>query len=90
MHELVHVERGPAPADPHLRAREEATVERETARRLIPLSALAEALSWSLHPAVVADELRVTEAVLTTRLRALHPAELHYLTRRLARVGRTP
>ena len=45
-HELVHAELGPFPR--WLTAREEAAVNAEAARRLIPLDALGEALAWSL------------------------------------------
>lgn len=52
-HELVHIERGPVPRDPWLAACEELAVEQETARRLIPLDRLVDALAWAhnLHEA---------------------------------------
>lgn len=43
-HELVHLERGPAP--PHLTAREELLVEEIAARRLVDLDDLADAIVW--------------------------------------------
>ena len=82
-HELEHVARGPVPAKPVLRAREEAAVEQAAARQLINLEALGEALAWATTPAEVADELWVDEALLLTRLQHLHPAEKAYLKRRL-------
>lgn len=86
-HELVHVERGPAPAGGWWQAREERTVDRVAARRLISLDALAEALAWSSDPHEVAEELWVDVPTLEARLAHLHPAERHALRRRLAHLG---
>lgn len=74
-HELVHVERGPVPADPWLAAREEAAVEAEAARRLIGIDALADALAWSSQPAEIADELWVDVQTLMVRVGGLSVAE---------------
>lgn len=81
-HELVHAERGPFPC--WATAREEAAVNAEAARRLIPLDALGEALAWSLHPTVAAEELDVDPPTLEALLRNLAEAELEVLHRRLA------
>ena len=81
-HELVHAERGPFPC--WATAREEAAVNAEAARRLIPLDALGEALAWSLHPTVAAEELDVDPPTLEALLRNLAEAELEALHRRLA------
>lgn len=86
-HEVEHIRRGPVPAEPVLAAREEAAVEQAVARRLITIRALGEALAWSQHPAVVADELWVDEDTLRVRLEHLHPAERAYLKRRLEHHG---
>lgn len=86
-HEVEHIRRGPVPAEPVLAAREESAVEQAVARRLIPIRALGEALAWSQHPSVVAEELWVDEDTLRVRLNHLHPAERAYLTRRLAHHG---
>ncbi len=83
-HELVHIERGPVPDDDWLAAREESTVEREVARRLIELQPLGEALAWSRHISEAADVLWVTEDVLRARLDCLQPSERIYLDARLA------
>jgi len=83
-HELVHLERGPVPADPVLAAREEAAVEQETAHRLIPLPRLADVLMAAHGEREAADELWVDVEVLRCRLAHLHPAERGYLRRRLA------
>lgn len=86
-HEVEHIRRGPVPVEPVLAAREEAAVEQAVARRLITIRALGEALAWSQHPAVVADELWVDEDTLRVRLEHLHPAERAYLKRRLEHHG---
>lgn len=82
-HEIVHIERGPVPADTRLVAREEMAVEQEVVRRLIPLEDLGEALAWARSKAEAADVLWVTEDVLQVRLDHLHPAERAHLKRRL-------
>lgn len=46
--------------------------------------ALLDALRWSRHPAVVADQLWVTPQVLADRMEHLHPAERHWLARGLS------
>jgi len=80
-HELVHAERGPFPC--WATVREEAAVNAEAARRLIPLDALGEALAWSLHPTVAAEELDVDPPTLEVLLRDLAAAEVEALRRRL-------
>ena len=82
-HELVHVERGPVPSEAVLRAREELAVEKESARRLISIRALGEAMAESTHLGHVAETLHVDPDTLTVRLRHLHPAERAYLKHRL-------
>lgn len=82
-HELVHIERGPVPTDPVLAAREEAAVEQETARRLIPLDRLVDALAWAHNIEEAADELWVDVETLRVRLDHLHPSEKHHLRERL-------
>lgn len=72
-HELIHLERGPAP--PGSEEREEAVVERETARRLIPLAALVSAIGWTDDSYELARELGVDQAAVETRLRHLEPHE---------------
>lgn len=78
-HEIVHAERGPFPR--WATAREEETVKREAARRLIPIRALADALAWSQLATEIADELSVDVETLQARLRGLHPAERAFLER---------
>lgn len=84
-HELVHIERGPVPRDPWLAAREELAVEQETARRLIPLDRLVDALVWAHDLYEAADELWVDVETLRVRLDHLHPAEKAVLKERLDR-----
>ncbi len=82
-HELEHVERGPMPSDPILAAREEESIERAVARRLVTIRALGDALAWAHTLDEAAEELWVDVATLEARLRSLHPAEHAYLNRRL-------
>ncbi|WP_157508849.1 hypothetical protein [Luteipulveratus halotolerans] len=72
MHELVHDERG-IPEVPS--AAEEAAVEREVARRLIPLNDLLRVARMCLPAEEAAEELWVTEDVLTCRLASLDGGE---------------
>ncbi|GAA2180977.1 hypothetical protein GCM10009785_14000 [Brooklawnia cerclae] len=82
-HETVHIERGPIPSDPVLVAREESAVEQETARRLIDVHDLGEALAWAHSLDEAADELWVDGDTLRVRLEHLDPVELDYLHHRL-------
>lgn len=75
-HELVHISMG---HDRCQTTAAEIVVRVETARKLISLTALAAALRWSRHPSEIADELWVTEEVLTDRLDYLTTAELSVL-----------
>lgn len=86
LHECLHAERGPANVGV-LYEREELRVRRETARLLLPdVRDVGEAMAWALSTEEAADELMVDTGVLRDRLRWLHPAERHYLARRLAEV----
>lgn len=71
-HELVHVERGQG-------CRQPPTIERlvciETARRLVPLSALTIALAYTTDLDYAAWDLWVTRDVLDDRLGSLSDAE---------------
>lgn len=84
-HELLHVERGPQPRG--LRAKDEETVRRETARLMLPdVKVVAEALAWAHNLDEAAEELGVDTYVLRKRLRHLHPAERAWLHRRFEEV----
>jgi hypothetical protein len=80
-HELVHDERGPVPR--WMAPREEAQVRRESARRLINIYDLADALTWAHDEHEAAEELNVDVATLRVRLSHLHPAERGLLSRAL-------
>jgi len=79
-HELVHAERGDfGVPEATLDARQELLVEREAARRLISLQALAEAVAWSCHPGEIAEALHVDLGTLRARLEALTDDERRVL-----------
>lgn len=83
LHELLHLDNGPQPRG--LKAKEEESVRRRTARIMLPdIRVVGEALAWAHTPMEAADELGVDFYVLRNRLRHLHPSERHYLERRLA------
>lgn len=73
-HELLHLERGPVFC--HWQESEEAAVEAATARALIPLPALLDALSWTRDMSELADELHVPAGLIAVRFQTMkHPAE---------------
>lgn len=74
-HELAHLERGPVPCIPWLAAKEEAICDRIAARRLLPIGDLIAAARWCESLGALAEELDVTEDVLSCRLDHLTPAE---------------
>lgn len=85
-HEVVHLERGPAPRG--YSRQDELEVSKEAARRLLPdARAVGEALAWAHCLEEAADELWVDVGTLRVRLEHLHPAERAYLRRRLQEHG---
>lgn len=82
-HELVHRERGPAPADCAAAAREERIVDEITARRLISVPALVDGLRWTRQPRELAEHLWVDEPTLRTRMDTLDPLEVAELEHHL-------
>jgi hypothetical protein len=73
-HELLHMDRGPVFACHQ--AEEERAVEEATARILIPIDALCDALRWSRDPHDIADALHVPAYLIRIRWDAMkHPAE---------------
>lgn len=70
-HEIVHLERGPAPTRPDLHAAEEAAVDLIAARRLIHLDTLADAIRWSQHLDEIAEHCWVDRHTLRVRLATL-------------------
>ncbi|OZC62412.1 hypothetical protein CH267_00745 [Rhodococcus sp. 06-621-2] len=86
-HELVHVERGPVPCDLHLAMREEQTVDRIAAQRLIDLDRLIDVLAWNRYRVddETAEELWVDLATLHTRVKNLTDDERGLIDRELER-----
>lgn len=74
-HEIVHLERGPIPADPAAAAREERIVDEIAARRLITLPQLVDGLRWTRERHQLAEHLWVDVATLNTRMATLDPIE---------------
>lgn len=81
-HELGHLERGKIVVGSY--DREERAVDVATAHALIDLEQLTQALLWTRNVSELADELHVSRDVVECRLKHLHPAERHYLKRRLS------
>lgn len=86
-HELVHDERRIFPHNQVLRAREELTVERIAARRLIALEHLIDALVWSRRTEEVADELWVDVPMLITLIQSLTDRERDWIDEQLHQKG---
>jgi len=81
-HEIVHALRGDETCDlPWLRAKAEASAEREAARRAMPLSVLEDALERSADWWDFADALKVPEPWVRFRIDIAHPAERALLSR---------
>jgi Zn-dependent peptidase ImmA (M78 family) len=80
-HEMIHIERG---HDGTCNDKIECSVDREAARRLIPIEALVMAALWSRTLREMACELWVPAHAVVTRMDSLHPAERAYLHRRVA------
>jgi len=80
-HELQHLARGPVLAV-HVDD-EEAQVEAASARQLIELERLGEALAWSCDADEIAEELWVDRGTLAARIAGLTLDELDYLEARL-------
>jgi hypothetical protein len=83
-HELEHVHRGHIPDDPVLLAREEELVEQLSARRLVTLRDLIDALLWSDRAHEVADELWVDLPTLKARIAGLAEDERAAIEERMA------
>jgi hypothetical protein len=80
-HEVEHARRGAVPA--HLEAREERVIDEISARRLIPLYDLADAMVWSDDEHQIADELWVDVDTLRARMFTLTLEETTHLNERL-------
>ncbi|AZG43486.1 hypothetical protein D7316_00051 [Gordonia insulae] len=86
-HELVHDERQVFPVEPVLAVREEITVERIAARRLIRLEQLVEVLCWTRSTPEAAAELWVDVPMLTAFVRSLTDDERDWIDDELAERG---
>lgn len=81
-HELVHVWRGPGPADPAGRVREEAIVDDIAARLLVTLPDLLDAILWG-QGTPDHRELWVDYPTLRTRMTTLRPDEQRWIDAQL-------
>lgn len=87
-HELVHAERGDGPcATGWHHAKQEDSVDREAARRLISLEDLVYGLLRSQDERELAEVLVVDVDTVLTRLATLHPDEQACIERRLESAG---
>ena len=84
-HELRHADAGDVRTScERVNLRQEQRADREAARLLIDVRDLGEALALhGGHRSAAAVELRVSDHLLGVRLAALHPAERHFLRRRM-------
>ena len=83
-HEILHIERGPVCFG--LAAKDEESVRRETARRMIPdIRPVGDAIAWALSEEEAAVELGVDVPVLRYRLKHMSPMERAWLDNRLER-----
>lgn len=83
-HELIHAEnRDDCIPSAWLTEKHERDVDREAARRLIPVERLIDALLWTHNPFELAEELHVDEDTLRTRVACLTPPERERIVRRL-------
>lgn len=87
-HEYWHFRRGPLPegATQAQKDSEERTIEILSARELITISDLGEAMAWTSDMTEVADELWVDLPCLWARLESLTEHERKYLDRRVHKV----
>ncbi|MEW1933074.1 transposase [Rhodococcus sp. NPDC079359] len=86
-HELVHIERGPLPDDPRMALREEQTVDRISAERLIEIDSLVDVLAWNRYRVddEAAEELWVDMRTLRIRVDNLTDDERAYIDEELER-----
>lgn len=83
-HELIHLERGTAVEARH-QAIEDRYVQRESARRLITIEDLIDALRWSRDEHELAEELWTDVDTVRIRLASLSPAERRFIDAELDR-----
>lgn len=86
-HERVHAERGDGPcATAWHQAKQELSVDREAARRLIDLEDLVDAILRSQDERELAELLHVDVDTCLTRLANLTPREMRHVEQRLTEV----
>jgi Zn-dependent peptidase ImmA (M78 family) len=86
VHEMVHHISGDhTDLTPELSRMQERMCRERTARLLITLPSLADAMLWSEHAVEIAEQLWVDEPTLWDRLEHLTAEEHRYLRMRLAR-----
>lgn len=84
-HERIHAERGDTRCDdPWFHKKQELVVERETARRLIPVKRLAEGLVWCRDHHELAEFLDVDGRLVRARYGTLTDQERAYIERRIS------
>lgn len=83
-HAIAHIDLEHRNVDGLISARQELAADRMAARRLIDVRHLADAWLWSETFEECAHELDVEPRYLALRLERLHPAERHFLRRRIA------
>lgn len=87
-HELLHLERGDEPCVSEWHERkQERHVDQLTARDLIPLAPLADALAWAENEHEVAEVLWVDVATVRDRIGGLTDAEMAYVEDRVRAKG---
>jgi Zn-dependent peptidase ImmA (M78 family) len=86
-HEVIHAARGDEKCADHvLTARQERLVEEIASRLLVPLPALADALTHSSDEGALCEELHVDAATLRSRLSYLTLDERRFLREHLEKV----
>lgn len=83
-HELVHLQYGHGDCQP---PKVELKVRRQTAHLLLPWPMLVESVRGAVSISVLAEELHVTDQVLTDRLEALSDIEVETLQARGAEIS---
>ena len=80
-HERIHLERGPAVVG--FEDADERAVQIETARRLIPIGALCQALRWTRNVRELAEELHCTPETVVVRMTTMKHASERAAVRRV-------
>lgn len=90
VHETIHAERGDSKcSDPWFDTKQELTVERETARRLVTVDDLVTALMECLNHDEVAEYLEVDKRLLQVRVQLITCTESEYINKQLDKLEQT-